>query len=307
MRNGAKLYYPVVQAIKSILPICDEVFVAIGRGDFDDTTREDIMAMGDPKIIVIDTEWEEQYFQRGIINALQTDIALYACRGDWCFYIQADEVVHEKYLPVIRNRCQELIDDPEVEGLLFRYKHFWGDYWHYHTGHGWYPHEIRIIRNLPQIHSWESAQSFRYFEKYNHPRQRKDSRKLRVAKVDAEIYHYGWVRPPHLMQKKNKAFKTIHWGQQHADEFYDTSPREFDYGPLDKVDSFSEAHPAVMKSRIAEFNWEDKLEYSGKPNLFRKKHKHEKAKYRFLSLVESWFNIQNPPWAFKNYVLLEHK
>ncbi|MCF7886004.1 MAG: hypothetical protein K9M80_05885, partial [Candidatus Marinimicrobia bacterium] len=161
VRNGVKLYYPVVEMIKSILPLVDEFVIAIGEGDEDDTTRNDIIGIGSEKIKIIDTVWDLEKYPNGTEHAHQTDIAKEACTGDWLFYLQADEVVHEKYLPMIKERCEELVEDQEVEGLLFKYRHFWGDYQHYQISHGWYPHEIRIIRNDPDIHSWKSAQSFR--------------------------------------------------------------------------------------------------------------------------------------------------
>ncbi len=304
VRNGYKLYYPVVESIRSILPIVDEFVIAVGKGDPDDKTRDLIAAIGDPKIKIIDTVWEEKYFKKGIINALQTDIAKEACSGDWLFYLQADEVVHEKYLPVIRQRCQELLDDRRVEGLLFRYKHFWGDYEHYHKSHGWYPYEIRIIRNDPHIHSWQSAQSFRYFEYYDNPRQEGGTRKLRVAKVDAEIYHYGWVRPPNLMQNKSRALDSVHWGRRKAEAYYAQAPKEFDYGPLDRLARFEEAHPAVMKERIRQMDWQDKLQKSGKPNPHRALHKHERLKYRLITFLEQAV-FKRPIGGFRNYELLK--
>src|SRR5690554_604845 len=290
VRNGVKLYYPVVESIKSILPICDEFVVAIGQGDPDDTTRQMISEIGDPKVKIIDTVWEEKYFKKGIINSIQTDIAKENCSGDWLFYLQADEVVHERDLPKIKKRCEMLLPDREVEGFLFRYKHFWGDYEHYHTGHGWYPHEIRIIRNVPEIHSYQSAQSFRYFSYYDNPRQPEGTRKLNVAEVDAEIFHYGWVRPPHLMQSKSKALNTVHWGKNRAEEYYRKAPSEFDYRPLNWLPLYSDTHPAVMQERITRLDWQDKLQYSGKPNPYRQPHKHEKFKIRLLSWIEKTFN-----------------
>lgn len=306
VRNGIKLYYPVVESIKSILPICDEFVIAVGKGDEDDTTREAIASIKNPKIKIVDTIWEEKYFKKGIINALQTDIAKEACTGDWLFYLQADEVVHEKYLPTIRSRCEELLNNNTVEGLLFGYKHFWGDYWHYHTGHGWYPYEIRIIRNLPEIHSYQSAQSFRRFDYYDNPRQEKGTHKLKVAKVDAEIYHYGWVRPPHLMQSKRKALDSVHWGKSRAEEHYERVPKEFEYGPLNLLAEFKGSHPAVMQERIKEMNWQSKLQYSGKPNPNREKHKHEKMKYRTLTWIEQNLLQGKQIGGFKNYELLNN-
>ena len=191
VRNGIKLYYPVVEAVKSVLPIVDEFIIAIGKSDDDDNTREEIEKIDDPKIKIIDTVWKDEDRKGGRIYALETDVAREACSGDWLFYIQSDECLHEKYHPDVQKRCEELLNDNRVEALIFRYKHFWGDFNHYHNGHGWYPKEIRIVRNLPEIHSWMDAQSFRYYENYGHPHQQEGTRKLNAALVDAEIYHYG--------------------------------------------------------------------------------------------------------------------
>ncbi|HNX01146.1 MAG TPA: hypothetical protein PLE74_04080 [Candidatus Cloacimonadota bacterium] len=305
VRNGVKLYYPIVESIKSILPICNEFVIAIGKGDPDDSTRELVAAINDPKIRIIDTEWDEKWFKRGMINSIQTDIAMKECSGDWLFYVQADEVVHEKYLPVIKARCEQLLNDKRIEGLLFNYRHFWGDYDHYQGGHGWYPHEIRIVRNIPQIHSYQSAQSFRWFEYYDNPRQEVGTRKLNVATVDAEIFHYGWVRPPQLMQNKRRALDSVHWGKSKAEEFYGKAPEYFDYGPLDRLYIFKGTHPEVMKEMISKLDWKDKLQYSGKPNKYRLPHKHELFKYRLLSFIEKNILFGMHIGEFKNYKLIK--
>ena len=205
-KNALKLYYPMRQSVESILPLVDEFVVALGDSDEDDITRSEIEAIGSDKIRIVDTVWDIEKYPRGMEHAHQTDIAKDLCSGDWLFYLQSDEVVHERDLEKIRLRCEELLDDHEVEGLLFRYRHFWGDYEHVQDGHCWYRKEIRIVRNNSQIHSWESAQSFRRipgFDGVNY-RQQAGTYKLKVADVDAEIFHYGWVRPPRLMQNKIK-------------------------------------------------------------------------------------------------------
>ena len=306
IRNGIKLSYPVVESIRSILPICDEFVIAVGQGDEDDTTREEIASLGDPKIKIIDTVWEKKYYVKGIINAIQTDIAKEACTGDWLFYLQADEVVHEKYLHVIQDRCEELLRVENVEGLLFQYKHFWGDYWHYHDSHGWYPFEIRIIRNRSSIHSWQSAQSFRRFDYYDNPRQAGGTHKLKVARIDAEIYHYGWVRPPSVMQQKKRALHSVHWGMKRANDHYDRLSREFDYGPLNRLPVFEGTHPKVMEARIQEIDWHDRLQFSGKPNPQREKHKHERFKYRLLTFIEKKLPGGRHIGGFNNYILLKN-
>ncbi|HRQ51960.1 MAG TPA: glycosyltransferase family 2 protein, partial [Agriterribacter sp.] len=214
VRNATKLYYPVKASIQSILPLVDEFIVAIGDCDEDDHTLEEIQSIGSDKIRIIHTVWDMEKYPGGTAYACQTDIAKNQCKGDWLFYLQSDEVIHEKYLPAIKERCEALLNDSEVEGLLFNYKHFWGDYNHYIESHGWYAKEIRIIRNLPYIHSWGDAQSFRRipdFDGVNYY-QKKGAYKLKVAHAGAAVYHYGWVRPPRYMQNKQKVYVSNYKG-----------------------------------------------------------------------------------------------
>ncbi len=300
-RNVSKLYYPFKQAIESILPICDEFIIALGEGDEDDRTREEIESIGSPKIKIINTEWDLKKFPRGMENAHQTDIAKNACTGDWLFYIQADEVVHEDDLPIIKNKCERYLNDEEVEGMLFDYYHFFGDYEHYHKSHGWYKKEIRIIRNREDIHSWRTAQSFRRIPNFDglNYKQKQGTYKLKVVPANARIFHYGWVRPPHLMNKKRKALDNIH------SKKFNKGNESFNYGPLNKLHKFKGTHPAVMKEWIEKFNWRDQLYYSGKYPKTRARLKHEKPKYKILSWIENNLLGGKTIGGSKNYILLK--
>ena len=302
VRNGAKYYYPIKQAISSILPIVDEFVVALGASDPDDRTLEEIESIGSDKIRIIHTVWDLEKYPRGMEHAHQTDIAKAACKGDWLFYVQSDEVVHEADLPGIRQRCEELLHDRSIEGLLFKYRHFWGDYDHYITSHAWYANEIRIIRNDPEIHSWESAQSFRRIPNFDgiHYRQKEGTHKLKVARVDAYIYHYGWVRPPHYMQSKRKAMEVIHRGQRQAEVRFSQENAKFDYGDLSLLTVFNGAHPAVMSERMRLFNWADQLNYGRNP---ANRPKHERMKYRILTFIEQHLLGGRQIFSFRNYRL----
>lgn len=306
-RNTSKLYYPIKESIESILPICDEFIFALGKGDEDDNTRELIESIGSDKIKIIDTEWDTKAFPNGTENAHQTDIAIAHCSGDWLFYVQADEVVHEQYLPIIQERCEQLLNDDRVEGLLFNYRHFFGDYLHYINHHGWYQQEIRIIRNKPDIHSFESAQSFRRIPNFDGKSYRKQegSFKLKVAEVDAFIYHYGWVRPPKYMQSKKKALDSIHKGDQKANELYKEAEEEFDYGPLKKMKKFKGTHPKVMEEKMKDFSWGHQLNYTNNIMPNRPKFKHEKTKYRLISFLERNLNGGKHFFPFKNWELID--
>ena len=308
-KNALKLYYPMRQSVESILPLVDEFVVVLGDSDEDDNTRAEIAAIGSDKIRIVDTTWDIEKYPRGMEHAHQTDLAMKHCSGDWLFYLQSDEVVHERDLETIRLRCQELLDDQEVEGLLFRYRHFWGDYEHVQDGHCWYRKEIRIVRNKADIHSWESAQSFRTipgFDGVNY-RQQEGTYKLRVAEVDAEIFHYGWVRPPWLMQNKIKAFKTNHRGREsvakmEAEHMFD---RVFDYGNLSKLTLYKGSHPAVMLPWMETFDWKDQLRFSGPARSQNpSKPKHDRFKYRMISWIEKKLLGGRRLGEFSNYILL---
>jgi glycosyltransferase involved in cell wall biosynthesis len=283
VRNAIDLYYPVVEAITSILPICDEFIVA--AGDSTDGTTQLLRSIDDPKIKIIETVWDPEQFVRGASNAQQTNIALDACTGDWAFYLQADEVVHEDDLEPLVRRMRMLLDDRRVEGLLFDYLHFYGDYEHYQIAHGWYRREVRIVRTGTGVRSWKSAQGFR-----------RQGQKLRVALANARIFHYGWVRPPQQMTRKDFSLRSVHVGVAQAKEAVRDLDADFDYGRLWGRACFTEAHPRVMAKRIAEKNWEVR------PTR-RARHRQDKLGNAILSFIENrvlGFRIGE----HRNYILL---
>ncbi len=275
-RNTTKYYFPIKESILSILPIVDEYIVALGDSDEGDRTEDIIRSINSSKIKIYKRTWDKQLYVDGEIYRHETDFALSKCTGDWCFYLQGDEVVHEKDLNKITDYCRKYLGDKRAEGLLFNYIHFWGDYDHYIDTHGWVKNEIRIIRKDIGIYSYKDAASFRL---------EKDKR-LRVIKTPVKIYHYGWVRPPELMVSKKKEMDSMYWGIEKANEVYKKKNVFFEYGPLGLLSVYKESHPKTMAAWIKKFNWKDKLDYSKKLRVQRKLVKHEKIKYKFLTFIE---------------------
>jgi hypothetical protein len=308
-RNAQKLYYPIKESVLSALPLVDEFVIAIGKGDNDDFTRQLIENINNPKIKIVDTVWDIEKYSRGTENAHQTDIAKGFCTGDWLLYLQADELIHEQDHEVIRKTCEKYHDDTNVEGFIFKYRHFWGDFNHYHSAHGWYPHGIRMIRNHPDIHSWESAQSFRRIPGFDGKdyRQQKGTYMLKVVLMNAWVYHYGWVIPPELMKSKNKALATIHKGEKKVSELDSENYFTFDYGPLNRLKVFESNNPSVLKDWIEKFDWKDRLQYTGKINPNRKKHKHETFKNKLFTFIKNTFPLMKHAGDFKNFILLPAK
>jgi hypothetical protein len=260
VRNAVKYDYPIVEAISSILPLCDEVVVAVGRSE--DGTLDLIRGIASDKIRILETVWDDSLRQGGGTFAQETDKALRAVSpdSDWAFYIQADEVVHEKYHAAIGAAMAKYQDDPRVEGLLFNYKHFYGSYDYLGASWRWYRREIRVIRNDRRIFSYRDAQGFRKLP----------NEKLKVKLIDACVYHYGWVKDPRAMQHKqrdwNKFYHDDQWIQENV-----AKAEEFDYSAVDSLERFQGSHPKVMEARIQKKNWQFDFDVSKKNYSFREK------------------------------------
>jgi hypothetical protein len=246
IRNAIRYDYPIVEAITSILPICDAFVVAVGKSA--DETLALIRAIDSPKISIIETEWDDSLREGGKVLAIETNkaFAAIAADTDWCFYIQGDEVVHEQYLPAIRAAMETHLHAPDVDGLLFHYLHFYGSYDYVGDSRKWYRHEIRVIKNNRNITSYRDAQGFRM----------RNGGKLRVKAIDAYMYHYGWVKDPfirNLQQENHKYWHNDEWIAKHVKIAPDVA---FDYSRIDSLARFTGSHPAVMHARIARMNWQ---------------------------------------------------
>jgi len=241
VRNGVIYDYPFLESLNSLLPFCDEVIVAVGRSE--DNTLEQVKSLRSSKVRIIETVWDDSLRQNGTILSQQTNLALDQVSGDWAIYLQADEVLHEKDYPAIKNAMTLYQSMNEVEGLLFHFRHFYGSYTYIGDSRRWYRREIRIVRPSSKVRSWGDAQGFRI-----------DQRKLRVKLIDATVYHYGWAKPPQIQQFKQKYFNKLwhsdEWVDQHVGEIV-----EYDYSQGGKLKLFEGIHPAVMSERVHKQNW----------------------------------------------------
>ncbi|MFM1934353.1 MAG: hypothetical protein RL360_1234 [Bacteroidota bacterium] len=243
IRNAVKNDYAIVEAITSILPICDEFVVAVGASE--DETLALIQGIPSDKIKIVETVWDDAKREGGATFALETDKALQAISKDidWAFYIQGDECVHEADLPVVKAAMEANLTDENVEGLLFHYRHFYGSYQHVAISRRWYRREIRVVKMHPGVHSYKDAQGFR-----------KDGKKMKVKLIPAYINHYGWVKPPEGLNNKVRNFTQFYhddaWLAENVPADY-----QFDYGNAERLFRFEGTHPAVMADRVARSNW----------------------------------------------------
>ena len=257
IKNAIINDYPIVEAITSILPMVDEMIVSVG--DCDDETKQLIASIPSDKIKIFDSVWDPSLREGGRVLAVETDKALahVSADSDWAFYIQADEVVHEKYHAAIKAAAEKFVHDKKVEGLLFKYTHFYGSYDYIGDSRKWYDREIRIIRNDKNIKAYRDAQGFR-----------KEGRKLYVKLIDAYIYHYGWVKNPNTMREKIKNSGRF-WNEDDTKVLMQAEM--FDFSNFDSLVKFTDTHPSVMKKRIAEQSWHIDLDLSQKKMNLEKK------------------------------------
>jgi hypothetical protein len=199
VRNAIKLDFPVVASIRSLLPVCDEVVVNVGRSD--DDTLELVRSIGDPKIRILETEWDMTIRNRVLGD--ETLRAMRACRHPWGIYIQADEVLHEHGAEEVAAAIARHDGDRRVEGLLVRYLHFYGDMDTIAVNRRWYRREVRAVRLDPalDIRPYQGAQGFRVGP---------ELRKIRARLTGAEMFHYGWARPTQALKAKRETNRVIY-------------------------------------------------------------------------------------------------
>jgi hypothetical protein len=259
VRNAVRLKYPVVGAIRSVLPLVDEMIVNVGVCD--DGTLELVRAIGDPKLVIFETAWDDTLLEKGAVLAQQTDVALARCTGNVGLYVQADEALHEDDHPALRAALARLHADPRAEGLLFEYVHFYGSFHTVGVSRRWYRHEIRAVKLGAGVRSWRDAQGFRIGAG-------EGARKLHVLPAGARVYHYGWVRTPADMAQKLAAFQRLYSGDEGARR---EAARRFAYDTTEKVRRFEGTHPGPMRELVERADWP----YEPRPRWLRLSHLRE--------------------------------
>ena len=275
VRNGFTFGYPFLESMKSILPLVDELVVAVGNST--DGTREAVEALHPDKIKIIDTVWDDNLREGGKIFAQQANIALDNCKGKWAFHIQADELIHENDYETIKKAIAVADKNEEIEGILFDFLNFYGGFHHIGATRKWHRKEVRIVRNIPTIRSYRDSQGFRKYNSIQEWNSGAKGRSLNVLYVQVPFYHYSYARKPQLMQKKNNYFNSF-WHDDKWLEQNNSKKDEYDYSIVDSVKSFQGTHPLLMKQLVDAQDWE--FQFDPKQAKFS-------VKGKFLFVVEN--------------------
>jgi hypothetical protein len=248
-RNAIKLGYPIEESLRSLLPLVDELVVAVG--DSEDETWEVVAGIGDPKILAFRTVWDMTKRTGGVVLAEQTNIALARCSGDWAVYLQTDELLHESELETIRRRLEQHFRQA-TDGLSFAYVHFYGSYRTVQDNWcRWYRREVRAVRTGRGIVSVGDAAGFKI---------ERHGRLQRLIRADsgAHVFHYGWARPPAVMSEKRQTVQRFYDGEGKQQDLpgVERAQAENPYQHLGHLAEFRGSHPAMMQRLIAAQDWE---------------------------------------------------
>lgn len=278
IKNGQILGYPFIESIKSILPIVDEFVINVGESE--DDTLEIIQNLNEPKIRIIQSKWNNNMKDRGYVYGQQKMIAQFNCTGDWAFYLEGDEVVHEDDLEKIKTTCELYKNDSNVEAIIFDYYHFYGNANSYLWSPAWYRKAPRIIKN--SIRSYAPDGLFWLVLDKN-----KLGRYPKAVECGAKMYHYGWVRSEEQMNLKSEKVQQ-YWNKSH---------QKINYADIDGsiIKAFEGTHPKVVQAWIPK----EKGVFQANPShILTKKEK----KHRLMLKLEAIFGLE---LSKKHYTLVK--
>ncbi len=255
IKNGQILGYPFLQSINSILSIVDEFVINVGESE--DETLHIIKSLKSPKIRIIESNWNNSMQDRGYVYGQQKMIAQFNCTGDWAFYIECDEVYHEKDLESITMAMSLHLNDQKVEALVFDFYHFYGNANSILDSPGWYRSEARIIKN--SIRSYSPDSLFWLVLDKN-----KKGRYPNAKHVGVHCYHYGWVRSEEEMNLKSEKVQK-YWGNKHE---------KIDYSKMDQsiIKEFNGSHPKAIHDWLPKDNGLFQADKNYVPSRKQKKH-----------------------------------
>ncbi len=267
-----------------MLPVVDELVVNVGMGDDDTLSRvREVARSASIPVTVFESAWpleDPEKMRSGKILSEQTNLALDRCTGDWCLYLQADEVLHESDLPALRGALATADRRADVDGLLFDYVHFHGSYDDVQRSRSTYRREVRAIRRASGARSVGDAQSFRLAS----------GAKPRVVRSAARVFHYGWVRTPETMREKTVFMDRLYHGAQGG------TGDNHRYKRIWGLRRFEGSHPAVMQERISAKGWHWDL--SGSPLVWQWRDASKVA----LDLFERATGVR--PFEYRSYRML---
>ena len=195
VRNAIANGYLIAEVIDTLVAISDEVIVCDGFST--DGTFEYLSTRGDIKLY--QDVWDLQS-SNGFEFANITNKGMSRCTGDYIFYLQADELIHEDQYEDLR----KLILSNEYNSISCKFHHIRYSFDHSLVeGYDLHPSATRASRVVRNKDIYSSSDGFN-FDGSIHPQY--DS--------NINIYHYGYIFLENILAKMIN----------HSDNFYLNAP-----------------------------------------------------------------------------------
>lgn len=239
IRNGIRLGYPFLEAIRSALPICEEYIVVVGASDDGTLAAVQELAASEPKLRIVESEWSPHVAPSKCVLSQQTNIGLHLARGVWALALQGNEVLHERDLPRLRAMLEAFADDAATEALLFERLTFFVDYEHvvaaYPERYKW---TARAVKPHVGVHAVRDAMNFGVLEGWTGK-----IRNPRVRDTGIDLFRYGLVHEADSYARKIGEAPHLNAGNSGGGSLLDRLPASH-------IVRYADTHPAVMAARI---------------------------------------------------------
>lgn len=303
IKNAEKFDYPMRESLLSVMEVCDEVVVGYAV-DSDDRTLPILQDFAErhPKLRLFPSEVWKTPRTGGETIRLAAEEAMAACRGEWRWHVQADEVYTREDAREVR-RLVEMYLHQSVHGFRFQVLHFYGDYDTLIAPAaqeiGWYQHTIRLARAGQGRHfgdAWTMTLA--------------SDLPTAVVNTPIRIFHYGHVREHEAMRRKSSYMEQLY--HQLPENFEVCKPGEYSYDrvpsqyllPNDKI------HPQGMLQRIARWRLRrmEAARVDRKPRVLviSRFHKVKKGfgitlnEIYATGLLQAHFEIQQLAWHYED-------
>lgn len=228
IKNGVKQGYCFWESLLSCLPFADHIFISDGFSD--DGTYDYLIKFKNKyedlvPITLTQDKWEDTSFHGEEIANVSNKI-ISGVTGDWIYYLQADEVIHEDSVEHIKH----IATLDRFNSVSFPF---------YHFIRGWEPSEegytesIRMIRNGRNSYLMGDAWNF----------EGEINPICPAGHSPQPIFHFAWVFPKQNDVKQiehGKLYKNHTEYQEKMQDALITIDQEKEPYPLTEFDDFPE-------------------------------------------------------------------
>jgi len=184
IKNGLVNGYPFWESLLSCCSFADEIVISEGYSR--DRTYDALKVFQERhpnKVKLFRTNWDRFRSGCGEVIAKVSSEAISKCSRQWVYYLQADEIIHEKNIEFIRN-----IPSSKFNSVKFMFAHFIGSWKPLPVGGAAYSSAIRMVRNIPAISMVGDGWTF----------QGKIDPICPKELCPMPIFHLGWVFPKNI-------------------------------------------------------------------------------------------------------------